>query len=123
MWYPCVVYAVVVVCFDPAVRLSSRGPLEERLGRNRTKRWVWTDFLSQATGLSRIKDVKGVADNQEKIRFTQIKDEEEIVKIEKEENSLLKEIKDSDAKLEDLFRDEKIVSKKLSDRYFKSLNR
>ena len=37
------------------------------------------------------------------------------MKIEKEENSLLKEIKDSDAKLEDLFRDEKIVSEKLSD--------
>ncbi len=94
---------------------KERGTYDSVFGRNRTKRWVWTDFLSQATGLSRIKDVKGVADNQEKIRFTQIKDEEEIVKIEKEENSLLKEIKDSDAKLEDLFRDEKIVSEKLSD--------
>ena len=92
---------------------EERGAYDRIFEKNRSKRWVWTDFLSQATGLSRIKDVKGVADNQEKIRFTQIKDEQEILKIEKEENSLLKEIKDSEAKLEDLFRDEKIVSEKL----------
>jgi len=36
---------------------------------------------SQATGLSRIKDLNGIAENQEQIRYAHIRDEEELVKI------------------------------------------
>jgi len=79
----------------------------------RAKRWIWTDSLSKATGLARIKDVKDISDNQEDIRSTQIKDEEEIVKLEKSENNLLKELKDNSAQLSNLFENEQNVSKTL----------
>ena len=39
---------------------------------HRSKRWVWTDALSKATGLAKTKDLQGVSDNQQEIRFAQI---------------------------------------------------
>ena len=79
----------------------------------RSKRWVWTDFASKITGLAKIEDIQSMSDNQELIRFEQIRAENEIVKIESEENKLLNELQSSNSKLEDLFLSEKEVSETL----------
>jgi hypothetical protein len=81
--------------------------------RNRQKRWVWTDFVSTVSGLAKIDDVKRLNDNQESIRRAQINNENEILLVEKTENTLLKEMQDNSDKLTQLFKDESEVSDRL----------
>ena len=69
--------------------------------------------MSKATGLAKTKDLQGVSDNQQEIRLAQIRDEEEIVKLENKENILLKELKENNHQLVELFHNENNVSESL----------
>ena len=64
-------------------------------------------------GLAKTKDLQGVSDNQQEIRIAQIRDEEEIVKLENKENILLKELKENNHQLVELFHNENNVSESL----------
>ena len=76
----------------------------------RNKRWIWTKSLSAISGLAQVEDLQKTSNNQESIRNAQLRDEQEIAKIEMAENSLLDELKSNNEQLSKLYKDEDLVN-------------
>ena len=81
----------------------------------RNKRWIWTDFLSETTGLASSKSVKILKSNQLNIVTHEHEIDSELVALNNESHKLLSHLTNQSSRLKTLFEDENALNEHLNE--------
>jgi hypothetical protein len=82
---------------------------------HRSKRWVFTGFLSAVTGLAGEEEIEKLKTVEENLRHVELDNAGEIVKLESKSNEFVSRISKQNERIVQLYKDESVLNKKLSD--------